>query len=54
DLSGKEIKTLINKKQNSGNYEINFDATELSSGIYFYSLYIDKIIMDNKKFVLLK
>ncbi|MBK8983761.1 MAG: T9SS type A sorting domain-containing protein [Ignavibacteria bacterium] len=54
DLSGKEIKTLINKKQNMGNYEINFDATELSSGIYFYSLYIDKIIMDNKKFVLLK
>ncbi|HRJ99361.1 MAG TPA: YCF48-related protein [Ignavibacteria bacterium] len=54
DLSGKEIKTLINKKQNTGNYGIDFDASDLSSGIYFYSLYINNKIMDNKKFVLLK
>ncbi len=54
DLSGKEIITLINKKQNKGNYEIDFDASELSSGIYFYSLYINNTGMDKKKFVLLK
>ncbi|MFZ1289310.1 MAG: S8 family serine peptidase [Melioribacteraceae bacterium] len=38
NVLGKEIKTLINQKQNPGNYEINFDASDLSSGVYFYKL----------------
>ena len=38
DLVGKEIATLVNEKQNAGYYSIEFDASNLSSGIYFYKL----------------
>lgn len=35
---GKEVSTLVNSFRNAGSYEINFDASALSSGIYFYKL----------------
>ena len=38
DLLGNEIAILVNKKQPAGNYEISFNAGNLSSGIYFYQL----------------
>lgn len=38
DILGKEILTLVNEKQSPGEYEIKFDASKLSSGIYFYKL----------------
>ncbi len=38
DVLGKEIVTLINAKQKPGNYTIIFNASKLSSGIYFYHL----------------
>jgi len=54
DQIGREIKTLINKKQNSGVYEVTFDGTDLPTGVYFYSLFIDGVIAETKKMVLLK
>jgi len=41
DILGKEIKTLVNKNQNAGNYSVLFDAAGLSSGIYFYQLNVN-------------
>ncbi|MCF6270016.1 MAG: T9SS type A sorting domain-containing protein [Melioribacteraceae bacterium] len=38
DVLGREIATLVNKEQRAGNYEVRFDASGLSSGIYFYKL----------------
>ena len=38
DILGREIATLVNKYQPSGNYEVNFDASDLTSGIYFYKI----------------
>lgn len=38
DILGREISTLIKENQNPGNYEINFNASKLSSGFYFYTL----------------
>jgi photosystem II stability/assembly factor-like uncharacterized protein len=38
DILGKEIATLINKKQSAGSYELKFDGSKLPSGIYFYDL----------------
>ncbi|MBK8947102.1 MAG: T9SS type A sorting domain-containing protein [Ignavibacteriae bacterium] len=38
DVLGREIKTLVNKVQTPGNYEVKFDAGNLSTGIYFYTL----------------
>ena len=38
DMVGKEVKTLANGIQSAGNYSYRFDASNLSSGIYFYVL----------------
>ena len=35
---GKEVSTLVNEFKNAGTYEITFDASKLTSGIYFYRL----------------
>lgn len=54
DIKGREIKTLVNKKQSMGNYKIEFDGTGLTSGVYFYSLFIDGDRIDTKKMIVLK
>ena len=38
DILGKEITTLVNEQLNAGVYEISFDGSNLSSGIYFYQI----------------
>jgi hypothetical protein len=53
NILGKEITTLVNKEQIVGNYEINFNALALSSGIYFYQLHSGSNIIV-KKMMLLK
>lgn len=50
---GKEVATLTDGFRNSGTYEINFNASELSSGVYFYKLTAGATEMV-KKMVLVK
>jgi len=38
DILGSEVTTIVNEAKQPGTYEINFDASALSSGIYFYRL----------------
>lgn len=38
DLTGRELKNLVNEKKPAGIYEISFNAGLLSSGIYFYRM----------------
>ncbi|MBD3178541.1 MAG: T9SS type A sorting domain-containing protein [Candidatus Latescibacteria bacterium] len=38
DASGKKVATLVNKVMAEGSYEVNFNARNLSSGMYFYRL----------------
>lgn len=38
DMLGNEISTLVNEEKSSGHYEVLFNASNLSSGIYFYRL----------------
>jgi hypothetical protein len=38
DVLGREVKSLVNEFQKAGVYEVSFDATDLTSGIYFYRL----------------
>jgi hypothetical protein len=38
NLLGQLVKTLVNEEQSPGNYKINFDAGNLSSGVYFYRI----------------
>lgn len=50
---GEEVGTLINQVVPAGNHKVNFDASGLSSGVYFYTLIAGNFI-DSKKMVLLK
>lgn len=54
DVRGKEITTLVNQKQSAGEYEVEFDGTNYSSGIYFYSLIADGVLIETKKALLIK
>jgi len=38
NILGNEVATLVNEQKSAGNYSVNFDASKLSSGIYFYTL----------------
>ncbi|HSP88666.1 MAG TPA: CotH kinase family protein [Ignavibacteriaceae bacterium] len=53
DILGNEITTLINEEKPVGIYEINFNASYLSSGVYFYSLETGNYT-SVKKLILLK
>ncbi|MBZ0179070.1 MAG: T9SS type A sorting domain-containing protein [Melioribacteraceae bacterium] len=51
DVLGREIATLVNKKQSPGNYSVTFDASEIASGVYFYQLTAGKA-KETKKMIL--
>jgi len=53
DLMGREVATLVDEYKPAGSYEINFDASSLPSGIYFYILTSGEFSA-TKKLVLLK
>jgi hypothetical protein len=53
DILGREITTLINKRQSPGDYSVIFDAKELTSGVYFYRLSVGSKVK-SKKMILLK
>ncbi|MCX6162189.1 MAG: T9SS type A sorting domain-containing protein, partial [Ignavibacteriae bacterium] len=53
DLLGREIITLVNESLQPGTYEVRFDAKELSSGIYLYTLRTDNF-SETKKMVLIR
>ena len=53
DMSGKKIATLVNDNMPAGYYERNWDASDFSSGIYFYRLQAGDFV-NTKKMVLMK
>jgi photosystem II stability/assembly factor-like uncharacterized protein len=53
DITGKELKTLVNDKLQPGTYETTFDGSGLNSGVYFYKMTADGFTVV-KKMVLLK
>jgi len=50
---GQEVGTLINQVVPAGNHEVQFDASGLSSGVYFYILNAGNFV-DSKKMILMK
>lgn len=53
DMLGKEIETLVNENQSAGTYETKFDASRLSSGVYFYRIETGNFV-DVKRMLLIK
>jgi len=53
DVLGKEIQTIISEFQKSGFYSFYFNASDLSSGIYFYQLEAGNLV-ETKKMIFLK
>ncbi|MCX7798274.1 MAG: T9SS type A sorting domain-containing protein [Melioribacter sp.] len=53
NLLGKEVATLFNGFQYAGNHKVTFDATNLSSGVYVYSVQFDNATI-SKKMILMK
>ena len=53
DALGREVEMLVNEKMESGNYNIDWDATNYAAGIYFYSINVNDFV-STKKMVLLK
>ncbi|TRZ64810.1 T9SS C-terminal target domain-containing protein [bacterium] len=51
--NGREIEQMVNSKQTAGKYSVNFNAVNLPSGIYFYTLITDKF-RETKKMILIK
>lgn len=53
NMLGQEVAILVNKYQTKGKYEINFDASGLTSGVYIYKLQVNDF-SSSKKMILLK
>ncbi len=53
NVLGQEVRSLINEYQNAGTYRVSFDASSLTSGVYFYSLTSDNFVQV-KKMLLVK
>jgi hypothetical protein len=53
DILGREVATLVNAQQSAASYTVEFDASNLSSGIYFYQLNVNDYT-NLKKMVILK
>jgi hypothetical protein len=53
DITGRELMTLLDKDMNPGEYEINFNASRLATGVYFYTLRSNAFAL-TKKMLLLK
>lgn len=53
DVLGKVVETLVDEEVKAGNYKINFDASRLSSGVYYYTIKTNSF-KESKRMILLK
>lgn len=53
DMSGREVKSLVNEFKSPGNYSADFNASDLTSGVYFYKIQAGDYT-DVKKMILIK
>lgn len=52
NILGQEIATLVNKEQTAGNYSIQFNARNLASGVYYYTLKAGNFTQSKKMLLL--
>lgn len=51
---GQQVATLVDGHQGAGDYQLSFDAGQLSSGLYFYRLQTSDGVLHTRKMMLLK
>jgi len=54
NLLGQKVAMLVSETQPAGSYEVEWDATGIEGGVYFYKLSTDKGFVQTKKLILLK
>jgi hypothetical protein len=61
DVIGNEVATLVEEQKQAGEYQVEFDASELGSGVYFYNLRAidpsagsEEVFVETKKMILLQ
>ena len=53
DVTGREVAALVDKMQDAGYYTVEFDGSNLASGVYFYRMNAGNF-SDIKKIILIK
>jgi len=53
DVLGREVATLVNEQNEAGKHTVEFDASKLNSGVYFYKIESGNFI-ETKKMILVK
>jgi hypothetical protein len=53
DLLGRELQVLIDEEKPAGKYEVHFDASRLSSGVYYYRIRAESFV-ETKKLIVMK
>ena len=54
NILGRRVASLVNQRKNAGNHTTQFQASNLSSGVYFYTLRIDGKVLKSQKMLLIK
>lgn len=52
DLCGREIKTLVDTYQHAHKYTVHLDASDLTSGMYYYQLQINNVVAGRNRMIL--
>lgn len=53
DVLGREVAILINESKDAGSYEVEFDGSQLASGVYYYRLKVGEFV-ETKKMMVIK
>ncbi len=48
DILGREVSVLVNERRDAGVHQVKFDATDLSSGVYFYQMRAGEFVQTKK------
>lgn len=54
DVIGRKVATIVNKQFTAGSFNVNWNANQLSSGIYFYTMTANGELISTKKMTLVK
>lgn len=54
NILGRRVASLVNQRKAAGNYSAQFQASNLSSGVYFYTLRINGKVLKSQKMLLIK